>query len=210
MNGITITQVAAPAATAALGTLGIISLVAGSSLLAAIITVGVGVLRDWLKERKDGKFAALYVAHALDNYTKASSSMVYDSKNFESANGQMGERHFNVLDLPVYPDVNWNTLGITYTQEAMLFRAKVQEAQEELRFQLEVAGDYHDVIGMAQHMASLLGIEAAELARKIRKLKWLRHPPVSHAEKHLLKNRDASVAAANLASEAEDDPAKVI
>jgi hypothetical protein len=176
---------AAPAiSTSGLTTLGIVSLVATSSVFAALLTQFFGWVRDWLRDRREGKFAALYLAHALNAYTKACAHTVDDVGNHAASDGAVGRRHSNIPILPEYPEVNWGALGIVLTEAVMEFRVAIDEEREGLEFQLEV-DDGEDVEAAAIAEAIERGIAAADMARRLRARWKLREPAMGWAEEHL-------------------------
>src|SRR4051812_46005554 len=71
-------------------------LLLSSSVLAAFLTQGAVWLRDWLAETKNGRFAALYLALALEEYVEACSDLIYDSDNWESSDGEFGQGWVNL------------------------------------------------------------------------------------------------------------------
>jgi hypothetical protein len=166
----------------------IITLAAGSSVVAAILTQAAAIFREQSSEVKEGKFAALYVANALETYAEACSTAIYDVKNHESSNGEMGAAHTNIMSLADYPTVNWQALGIGYAESAMNFRTEVDATREAIRFLWDV--DFDDaVIDRVLEDSAELGLRAFQMATQLRLTKGLTpRPPVRgfSVEDHLL------------------------
>lgn len=159
-----------------------------SGVLAAIFTQGVAWLREWLGESKEGKFAALYLAIALDAYAEACSTLIYDSENWESSRGNAGRAVGQIDSLPEYPAVNWKALGIVDTEAAMSFRTDVDWARGQLTVMQE-ANDADDIVEQARMSAAEMGLAAAMLAKQFRFDKKLGALRRAFAEEHLRESK---------------------
>jgi hypothetical protein len=128
-----------------LSTTELLTVIAGSSVVAALVTQGTNILRDWRKAGKDGKFSALYLAIALEDYADKCSALISDSQNYESSGGHAGTPRGNLDDMPDYPAMTeWKLLGITDATDAMSFRVEVASTQSMLSGSWEY-GDEEDV-----------------------------------------------------------------
>lgn len=172
----------------------IVSLVATSSVLSAGMTVGAAWLRERLGERREGKFAALTIALALERYAEACSDALYDSHNFVSSSGSFGRDLASVDDLPEYPSVNWKALGIDDTEAAMSFRTDVDFEQGRLASMREFVDD-DEVLEQARVSVAEVGSAAANLAKRLRSTRGLRPLARDGREVHL---RDSKVEYAEL------------
>lgn len=160
-----------------------------SGVLAAVLTQGVAWLREWLGESKEGKFAALYLAIALEAYADACSTLIYDSHNWDSSSGNTGREVGQIDNLPDYPAVNWKTLGIEDTVAAMSFRSDVEFAQGQLTYMHEFSDD-QDIVEQARVSAANVGLTAALLAKKFRSDNKLPALKRAFAEEHLRESKD--------------------
>ena len=143
---------------------GLVALVAGSSVLAAVVTQGASWIRDWVKQIKDGSYAALYLAIALESYASECASCIGESENYDSSGGHAGNIHGNIPDLPAYPDsVEWKPLGIARTAEAMSFRVEIETIKAMITDHWDYL-DEDDVVPMVREEAARLGSKALELA----------------------------------------------
>lgn len=166
MQHIVATQPAV-AASAGITTTQLIVLLLSSSVLAAFLTQGAVWLRDWLAETKNRKFAALYLALALEDYGEMLSDDIMDAEN-EAAQSQEGRFLFSVRAVPDYPEVDWKALGIKRTVAAMSFRVKVDRIRTQYSAEAEFV-DFEDVSIAARISAVELGREAIALGRVFRK-----------------------------------------
>lgn len=157
----------AVAASAGITTTQLIVLLLSSSVLAAFLTQGAVWLRDWLAETKNRKFAALYLALALEDYGEMLSDDIMDAEN-EAAQSQEGRFLFSVRAVPDYPEVDWKALGIKRTVAAMSFRVKVDRIRTQYSAEAEFV-DFEDVSIAARISAVELGREAIALGRAFRK-----------------------------------------
>ena len=153
----------------ALETSGIVALVAGSSVLAALVTQGVGIARDWWKANKDGSYDALYLALALESYAGTCASALSESETYESSEGHAGSPHGSVPDLPDYPSsIEWKPLGIKQTTDAMSFRVEIETAKAMIHDHWEFL-DEEDVVPLVRERVARLGQKALNLAIEFRK-----------------------------------------
>lgn len=164
MDGVAITF--GGAAPAALTTLGIIALLLGSSVLAAFVTVGVNWLREWIAETKNRKFAAFYLALALEKFGEVCSDAIYASDNHESETREDPTLHW-VPSLPEYPDVDWKAFGVSRTVEAMTLRVEVETRNTEIRDWSDYDDDY--AYEHARRYTAEVGLRAIALAEDFRR-----------------------------------------
>lgn len=149
----------------------LVTIVAGSSVIAAIVTLGVNILRDWKNARRDAKFSALYLAIAFEAYADKCSDLLSDSLNYDSSGGHAGMARGNLDDMPDYPDsIEWKPLGIDDATKAMSFRVEVDSTKSMISAEWEFADD-EDVPPVVREQAARLGIKAIDLAVSLRK-KW--------------------------------------
>jgi len=146
----------------------IITLVGGSSVLAAVVTQVVSWVREWLGETKEGKFTALYIAIALEEYARTTATLLGESETHEDSNGHAGTAHSNLAELPEYPQVNWQAFGIKRAEAAMGFRTEVDGQRSFISGYWEFA-DEDEVVPEVQERAARLGLAAFALAARFRR-----------------------------------------
>lgn len=148
---------------------GIITLVAGSSVLASLVTQGVAAFLEGRKTDKDASFSALYLAIALESYASECSAALGDSENYMASGGHAGAQR-GLPDIPDYPEsIEWKPLGIEHTNEAMSFRVEVETARTMIADYWDVVGDEDDLVPMIREETARLGKKALELAIRFRK-----------------------------------------
>jgi hypothetical protein len=158
----------ADAATTGWTAVQIITLVGGSSVIAALITQGVSWVREWLGETKEGKFTALYIAIALEEYARTTATILMESEQHDNSDGHAGTAHGNLAELPEYPEVNWRAFGIKRAEAAMTFRTDV-DAQRTYMTGLWDVADEDDAVPEFQERAAEMGLTALALAEQFRK-----------------------------------------
>lgn len=163
----------AEAVTAGLTTIQAVTLVATSSVLAAALTQGLVWLKDHRGETKEGKFSALYIALAFEDYARACASVIGDNRTFASSRGAAGDQHGNLAELPEFPSVNWKALGITDTEKAMAFRTRLDGKRAGFSF-LWTVTDEDSIIPDVCETSAILGLEALELGTALRRARGLK------------------------------------
>ncbi|MEJ7928291.1 hypothetical protein WG908_16205 [Sphingobium sp. AN641] len=142
----------------------LLTIVGGSSVIAAAVTQGIGIIRDWRKAKHEGKFSALYVAIALESYADKCATLIGDSQNHQNSDGHAGVPHGNIADLPDYPAaVEWKPFGIRDTTRAMSFRVEVDTRKASFSGEWEF-GDEEDIVPLVREESARLGLKALELA----------------------------------------------
>lgn len=149
-----------------------------SSASGAILTLLVTWGREHRRTRKAGKFAALFLADALERYARACAEVVQEVRNFDASNGDIGHRHLNIPTLPDYPAIDWSALGVAPAESAMIFRAEVDQLRAELAFLSQVE-DGETVEADAVRGALAKGKGALLMAAELRKLKGLKPRPAT-------------------------------
>lgn len=154
-----------PAGENAFTTWGIITLVGGSSVFAAIVTQGVGWLRDWWKAKVNREFATVYLVAALERYANEASNAISDSENYDSSDGEIGRAVVNVPELTAYPDsIEWTALGPKTTKRMLAFQVEIEAIRSSIAFHWEVTGDEDFVIPDVREKTALVGLKALQLA----------------------------------------------
>ena len=152
-----------------MGDVSTIGLVAGSSVLAAALTQGSSVFRDWLKRRRDASFSALYVALNLEAFARACSSALSDSHVYEASEGSAGSPQSRVPMKAAFPEeVSWDVLGVELTTACLSLGVDVETENERIGGEFEFVDDEAGVLAMRQASADL-GCRASELAADVRR-----------------------------------------
>lgn len=153
-----------------LNTSEIVALVAGSSVLAAIVTQILNELRDGWKKKQDGGFSALYLALALESYAAECASLIGDSENFEVSDGHAGSAYGNIASLPDFPDsIEWKPLGLRATTQAMSLRVDIETTSAMITGSWDF-GDEEDIVPIVRLEAARLGSQALALSKSLREM----------------------------------------
>ena len=104
-----------------------------SSVIAALLTQGLAILRDYLNVRRDAKHSALYLALAIENYANDCIDIYSNITNYISSKKTMGRYHSNLNPLPDFPDtIDFKSLGIKTVNEVLSFRVLVDSTRSML------------------------------------------------------------------------------
>lgn len=177
-----------------IGWIQIVGLVAGSSVLAALVNQGITIFREHLRRNGEARLSALYVALALEAYASDCSSIISDCDKFAGTKGKMGVRHDNLPLLTAYPmEVDWKALGIQTTATAMTLRVTVEAARARFSFIREHLDHVdHAPVTLVLPAAAQIGLHALAAAEKIRRHHAL--PPMEfHAVPSMRRNETWSV-----------------
>ncbi|HEX3365208.1 hypothetical protein [Phenylobacterium sp.] len=147
---------------------GIIGLVAGSSVIASVVTLSATWVRDLLGWNARRKFAALYLAIALEQYARTTATLLGESETHDDSNGAAGTAHSNFAALPEYPGVDWEAFGIKRAEAAMGLRTEVDSQRSWISGYWEFAEE-EEVVPEMQERAAKLGLKAFEMAEGFRK-----------------------------------------
>ena len=151
---------------------GLFGLLLTSSVMAAGVTVGVTWLRDHLKNDKEAKFAALYLAIALEAYAEMLSDMVSNAETHIDSRGASGKEPEGIPDIPEYPDVDWRAFGIEGTQMALAFLNAINLVQGKITHEREFNPEEADY--QIRVLGTHLGVTAIEMAEDFRRRRGLR------------------------------------
>lgn len=183
-------------------------LVLTSSVLAACLTYGLGLFKDFLNRNRDADFAALYVALTLEDYASRCASVAGEIGDFWSSSGNAGAQHENVPELNDFgSEIEWKALGVKLTSKALSFRVRVGHSREMLADLGQHIGE--EIGEEARERSVKLGLEALDIAEAFRKVRRLGDAqPVSHwSAKKWLQEKAAEIAEAKAAEAARDEPA---
>lgn len=149
----------------ALTSIELVTLVAGSSVLAAVVTQGVSWLRDHMKSKSNREFAKVYLVAALEGYAAEASNAISDSENYETSNGQIGRSVSNIPVLDTFPDtIDWRALGPEITKQMLSFQVDLESARASIAFDWDVVGDEDLIVPTVREKTALVGLKALQLA----------------------------------------------
>ncbi|MGB3469760.1 MAG: hypothetical protein WBA51_02935 [Erythrobacter sp.] len=149
----------------ALTSLQIASLVAGSSVLAAVVTQGVSWFRDHLKSKGNSDFAKVYLIAALEGYAAEASNSISDSENYEASDGATGRPVSNIPTLDAFTDkIEWRALGADTTKQMLRFQVDIEEVRASISFEWDVIGDEDFILPTVREKTALVGLRALQLA----------------------------------------------
>ena len=149
----------------ALTSIEIVTLVAGSSVLAAVVTQGVSWLRDHMKSRSNREFAKVYLVAALEGYAAEASNAISDSENYETSDGQIGRPVGNIPMLDGFPDtIDWHSLGPDTTKQMLSFQVDIESVRASIAFEWDVVGDEDLIVPKVREKTALVGLKALQLA----------------------------------------------
>jgi len=182
-------------------------LILTSSVIAAFLTYGLGLFKDWLNRNRDADFAALYVALTLEDYASRCASVAGDIGDYWSSSGSAGKQYENVPEMADFgSNVEWKALGIKLTSKALSFRVRVGHTREMLS---DLAQHIAEQISEDAHEHCVkLGLEAICIAEDFRKDRKLGAAhPVSHwSAKTWLEEKSAQIAEAKAERTAREEP----
>lgn len=155
--------------TTGLTVINVITLAAGSSVLASVVTQGLNEWRDRIKNKRESAFSSLYLALALEAYASECSTVISESENYEASDESAGSPQGNIPTLGEYPSsVDWKSLGIAPTTDAMSFQVEVETTRAMIRGSWEY-GDEEDIVPQVREEAARLGLKALTLASTFRR-----------------------------------------
>jgi hypothetical protein len=150
-----------------IGWVQLLGLVAGSSVLAALVNQGITIVRERLARRDDAKLSALYLSLLLREYANECASTISDMETYIASEGSAGQPRGNMEPVPAFPDeIDWKALGIGTTQEAMLFRVRVEAARGMIT-DVHEFGDDDDVVTAVVEQSAKFGLLALATAQAI-------------------------------------------
>jgi len=143
---------------------------AGGSLV-----FGLGYLRDYFKQHKDGQFAALYLCVALEEYASETLSRAHESITYQYQYDPHSDNNDHITGRPLgnalqikYPaDLDWKSLGVKTTASALTFKINVEGVRSNIEAAWEFDDDY-ETETYAREQAVELALEAWAFAMKHR------------------------------------------
>lgn len=134
----------------------------------AVLTQAATFLRDWLNKAEDGRFTALTLALALEDYATRCSEPIFALSTYVDTNYGTPEPSGAVPGLPEFAEkTNWRSIGVQHASAVLGFRVRVDS----------VNGALHDTWfhegkvsawGEAADSAVELGASALEIADRLR------------------------------------------
>lgn len=141
---------------------------AGSSVLAAALTQGSSLLRDWFKRRRDADFSALYAALTLEAYARKCSTYVSESETYDASSHSAGAPHSRLPDKPVFPaEIDWDALGVDVTTDCLSLLVEIDMADQRIAGEFEFVDDDSGVFEMRRSTTDM-GLRAFALGQSLR------------------------------------------
>jgi hypothetical protein len=148
----------------------------------AVIGVVVGfllyALKDLLvhhiKNRKDAEYLSIQVACKLDRFVAGCAAVVADDGLYQGQPDQDGTSRVRVSAPTFEPElakVEWKSVPAKLMYEVLMLPNKIEVASNwvEAAFENGIPPDYSEGFEERQYQYALLGLEAAELAGKLRR-----------------------------------------
>lgn len=108
----------------------ILMTVAGSSVIATIVTIVVGRMESRGLKLDEAPLSALFVCNQLEVYGASCAEVVLGDLSYTTSHGKVGAPAARLAPTPEYsPDVAWKALGANVTNELFNFRAQVIASQ---------------------------------------------------------------------------------
>lgn len=145
----------------------LITIVAGSSLVSALVTLGVDARRRARASRQNNILLALRLAFLLEGYTVKSVSILSDHDLASQTDGHLGKHIGAVPDMPPLPDDDYRTFGQELLSQLLEFPQRIDMAKDEAAFCFDIDGNIEAVESMRKNTASLAQ-SALDLSRKLR------------------------------------------
>jgi hypothetical protein len=138
-----------------------------SGMLAALFTQGLSWLRDTWRDKRDAKFAALYIATALEAHARTCAALTGDSELYEDSGENAGKPHGNIAEMAEYPEVEWKAFGIKDSERAMAFRTKIDADRAMIRERWEFE-DEDSIVPEVREKSAEYGLTALRMAETFR------------------------------------------
>lgn len=155
-------------------TIQIVSLVAGSSLAAALLTQGVGWIRDAVtahsKKKAHASYLALRLAILLEAYAYACATIIQKNGNAETRpDEQYPDWEVKLPPLPEYPDdaEGWRSLKLDLASRALALRNRIDGSQAIIDVTIEYAE--HELEEELDGQFGARGMEAFQIAADLRR-----------------------------------------
>ncbi|MDP3750090.1 MAG: hypothetical protein Q8Q88_23950 [Phenylobacterium sp.] len=146
-----------------------VGLAVAGGICGACLTQAATFLRDWLVKGEEGRFTALTLALALEDFASRCTQPVFALENYASSNFRTAEPSGSIPKLPEYPDrTSWRSIGVEHASNVLSFRVMVDSAHSYLSDVWEHEGSA-SVWGNASDKAVELGAAALEVAGKLRR-----------------------------------------
>jgi hypothetical protein len=134
------------------------------AFLTQLATVG----RDAWNRRRDGKFTALLLALALEDYASECTDPIFELSNFDPRHGGAPEPSGSLPALPPFSDkTDWRSLGVELSAAVLALRVHVATAHGSLANTHQYEGRT-SAWGEASSSAIELGSEALGVAKRLR------------------------------------------
>ncbi len=107
---------------------GVVTLVASSSVVSALLTQALIWWRDAKGKGEDRRLATIYLTAALKNFAREAYALVMASERFEESHGAAGNLARNLPEPPCsLENIDWKVLGADRTGEFLEFVSQVEQ-----------------------------------------------------------------------------------
>lgn len=137
-------------------------------MLAATLTQGISLLRDWLKRRREASFSALYAALVLEEYARQCSDCVSESETYDDSSGYAGSPQGRLPEKPSYiEEIDWKSLGVDATTQCLSLLVEIDMANQKIAAEFEYVDDDAGVMEVRRSAVDV-GLKAFALAAQLR------------------------------------------
>lgn len=158
---------------AGIGIWQVAGLVAGSSVLSALVTQGLTFASRWRERRRSCDLSRLYLALALETYASACAETIAE---LEDINEETAASSNGVPPFPDFPDnVDWTALGLDAANRLFSFRTEIEMRRTQIRELVKLG--LSDGINESCEHAGKLGLKALSLSDWLRALARSPRPP---------------------------------
>ena len=146
----------------------VLTIILGSSLLSAVLTNVVSVLKSKNETKSRVNHVALNIAHMLEKYTYDCMSALDDHCNAKSSNGNIGDLLSKIPIFPELPDYDYKNFDLHLLDRIFDFQQQVIFASQSLSFSFDVL-DGEEACDHGYDLCLKLAINSLCLADCIRK-----------------------------------------
>lgn len=143
----------------------------------SVLTQAATFLRDWLTKKDEGRFTAMMLSLALEDYASRCATTVGTHDTYLSSKGSTAEPDASLPSLPPFAKkTNWRSVGVTHTSAVMGLRVNLDTANGYIA-DLGAHTDSGRVWDATAGKAVELGLAALKVSTELRKAFNLGPPP---------------------------------
>lgn len=147
----------------------ILSLVAGSSVIAALLTQFLSAAQERFRRGRAASFLAIKIATLLETFSEKCMSVIGDFDTYRQSSGSAGGQTTKLPNVDPFPEDadGWRALPQRLTAKVLSFPNHIRAAQESISFSWSVAGD-EAAWSECHEECAKLGTSAWEIASELR------------------------------------------